>query len=120
MNDTVLARRIFRAAAIYGFVVLPPMLLSPLPDKRPELLFGFVGLALTFQALFLAIARDPVRFRPMMKFGIAEKLAFGTPALALVLLGKTAPLVAVFAAIDLALAFAFWVALRNTPLQQPA
>lgn len=120
MDSARRTKLIFRGAAIYGFVVLPLMLLSPLPKDRPELLFGFVGLALVFQALFWLIGGDPVRWRALMPFAAAEKIAFGLPALVLSLRGLSSPGLAVFALIDLALALAFLFAWRSTPGERPA
>lgn len=120
MADLRVARRIFRGAAIYGFIVLPPMLLAPWPQKGPEVLVGFVGLALVFQAVFWIIGGDPRRYRPVMLAAIAEKLVFGVPALVLVAQGRTEPVVGFFAAMDVLLAAAFMVAYRATPPDPPA
>jgi hypothetical protein len=115
MTVALMARRIFRGAAIYGMIVLPPMLFAPWPEQGPEQLVGFVGLALVFQFVFWMIGGDPVRYRPVMLAAIAEKLVFGIPALVLVGLGRTAPVVGAFAAMDVVLAIAFWIAFRATP-----
>lgn len=120
MEHTRWARRIFRGAAIYGFIVVPLMLMAPLPKDRPELLFGFVGLALVFQAMFWMIGGDPLRWRTLMPFGAAEKIAFGLPALILSLRGLSASALAFFAAIDLVLALAFVLAWHHTSVQRPA
>jgi hypothetical protein len=48
---------------------------------------------------------------------VAEKLVFGVPALACAALGRTAPSVAVFAVVDLALAVGFWRAWMLTPAE---
>jgi len=87
------ARRVFFWAAIYGFVVLFPQyfLLErngrdfPPVITHPEYYYGFVGLALVWQAVFLLISRDPARYRPLMPLAILEKAVFGIPAVVLYL-----------------------------------
>ena len=79
------ARRVFRIAAIYGILALAPQYFLeenvgrdfPPPITHPEHFYGFVGVALAWQFLFLVIANNPVRFRPAMPVAVVEKLAFG-------------------------------------------
>lgn len=107
--------RMFRWAAIYGVIVLAPLYLLPLPPVGPEAFLGFVGLALVFQGVFWTIGSDPVKYRPIMPYAIAEKLVFGLPTLALWSRGMVQPPVSVFAAIDVALAVGFTIAWHKTP-----
>lgn len=108
--------RMFRWAAIYGVIVLLPLYLTPMPPVMGETLLGFIGLALVFQTVFWIIGSDPVKYRALMLPAIAEKLAFGLPALALFAQGyPVQPPVAVFAAIDVALGLGFFVARSKTP-----
>ena len=87
------ARRVFFWAAIYGFLVLFPQYFLegtngrdyPPAITHPEYYYGFVGLALAWQVVFLLISRDPVRFRPLMLVAILEKAVFGIPAIVLYL-----------------------------------
>lgn len=116
MTGELFARRMFRGSAIYGVIVLLPLYLTPLPRFGAETVLGFIGLALVFQAVFWIIGGDPVKYRALMVPSIAEKLVFGVPALALYAQGRTPWTVAIFAAIDLALALGFAMALRKTPL----
>lgn len=109
-----LARRIFRGAAIWGFIVLPPLYLVPLPASGAETFLGFVGCALVFQFVFWIIGGDPLRYRALMVPAIFEKLVFGVPAIALYLQGRVVPVVAFFAGVDLLLAILFFVARRST------
>lgn len=117
------ARRTFLVAAVYGFLALLPQygLETPLgarllgePLTHPEHFYGFVGVALAWQVLFLLVARDPVRLRPVMPVAALEKVAFGVPALVLFAAGRTDALVAGAGGIDLAFAAAFLVAYRRT------
>lgn len=105
----------FRGAALYGVVALLGSLFAPAPPAvalLPQLAFTFTALA--FQIVFWLIGGDPVRHRPLMLAGVAEKLAFGIPAL--LLAGDAAPAAVVpFAAIDLLLGLGFLLAWRATP-----
>ena len=68
------AKIVFRIAGIYGIIVLLPQYFTedktgrdfPPPITHPEFYYGFVGLALTWQLLFLLLSTDPVRYRLMM------------------------------------------------------
>lgn len=104
--------RFFRAAAIYGFLVLPPAYFAPWPVEHTEAYLGFIGLALVFQAVFWIIASDPAKYRALMIPAVFEKLVFGVPALALFAQHRVGAPVAVFAAIDLSLGLGFFLAWR--------
>lgn len=117
------ARWVFTVAGIYGFVAVAPLYLmegviartSP-PISHPEYFYGFIGVTLAFQLLFLIIGRDPVRLRPAMLAAVIEKLSFPPAVYLLVSQGRTPPAVAVFATIDLVLAVLFvvsWVRTRD-------
>ena len=87
------ARWIYLIAAIYGIVVLVPgFFLEKLVDApaltHPEFYYGFYGSALVWQLMFLAIARDPLKLRPLMPITFLEKLAFFVPSLALCFSGR--------------------------------
>lgn len=87
------ARWIFLIAGIYGILVLIPgfflesMVAAP-PITHPEFYYGFYGSALVWQLVFLAIARDPVKLRPLMLLAVLEKVAFFVPSLALHFTGR--------------------------------
>jgi hypothetical protein len=119
----VSARRTFLVAGIYGLLVLLPMYFlegrigqdTPPPITHPEFFYGFLGVAVAWQAAFLVIARDPVRFRPLMVPAVLEKAGFGLPAVALWLGGRLAAPMLIAGLIDLALGVLFVVAYRRTP-----
>lgn len=78
------AKWTFLIAGIYGLLALVPMYFT-LPkygaDHPPavnhlEFYFGFVGVAIAFQVVFLIISRDPVRYRAMMIPSVIEKYSF--------------------------------------------
>ncbi len=76
------ARRVFFWSGVYGIVLLLPMYFLegkigrdfPPATNHPEQYYGFLGVALAWQLAFLLIARDPLRYRPLMIPAIAEKL----------------------------------------------
>ena len=87
------AKRVFLIAGVYGLIVLLPMYLLeektgrdfPPPITHPEYYYGFIGVAVAWQVLFLILSRDPIRYRPMMIPAILEKAAFAIPAVILYL-----------------------------------
>ena len=110
------ARRAFRGAALYGAIVLTPLLFQPTPEgARVEINLGFIGLALVFQGVFWIIGGDPLRYRALMSMAVLEKLVFAGPALTLFALGRLGGAVAGFAAVDAILAVLFMIAWRRLP-----
>ena len=117
------ARRVFKWAGIYGILVLFPMYFieerigrdHPLAITHPEHYYGFVGVALAWQILFLLLARDPVRFRPLMIPCVLEKLGFGVAVPILFALGRTEAILLGPASIDLLLAGLFAWSYVTTP-----
>ena len=116
------AKIVFSAAGLWGFVILLPQYFLeaktsadyPPAITHPEFFYGFVGVALAFQIVFLIISRDPVRFRPMMLAGVAEKFLFAFACFALYLLGRVDPIVAGFGTLDLVLGLLFIAAFVKT------
>ena len=76
-------RCVFTVAGIYGIAALLPQyfleqqvgLQTPPPITHAEFFCGFLGVALAWQVAFLIIARDPLRFRPLMVPSILESSA---------------------------------------------
>jgi hypothetical protein len=124
-RGVLFARRVFTIAAIYGILVLAPQYFMeerigrdfPPPITHPEHFYGFIGLALAAQVLFLIIASDPVRYRTAMLAAILEKLAFGVPAIILYLQGRLSPFVLGAGLLDLTLAVFFAMSYKATPKQ---
>ncbi len=109
------AKRVFSVAGIYGLIVLlPTYFIRPAALARPEDYFGFVGTAIAWQLCFLVIAKDPVRFRPIMVPAILEKLAFSVPAIVLYLQHRVSPVAMGFAVLDLVLGALFVASYRAT------
>jgi len=93
-----LARWIVLIAGLYGIAVLIPGLFmeaafnagNPPPVRHPEFYYGFYATALVWQFVFLLIAFDPARFRPLMAIAVLEKVSFFGPAMALYAQGRLA------------------------------
>ncbi len=111
--ETRFARRVFIGAALYGFVGASTLYLTDAPDPHRLLYFAFAGIALVFQGVFLVIARDPLRFEPLMPLCVFEKLSFGVPALAFYARGQAEAGMALGGAVDLLLAVLFFIAWRR-------
>lgn len=120
------ARRVFNLAAVYGFVSLVPMyflerqLLERMPPalSHPEFYYGFVGVALAWQGLFVLIAREPARLRPAMLPAVLEKLSWGVAVLVLMAQGRIGNFFLPAALIDFLLAALFvaaWRSVADTP-----
>ena len=95
------ARVVFLIAGIYGVAVLTPLYFlestinrqQPPAITHPEFFYGFVGVGLAWQILFLILSTDPVRFRPMIIPSICEKVSYGAALLVLFLQHRIAPTV---------------------------
>ena len=84
----------------------------PPPVNHPEFYYGFFGVALAWQFMFLVIASDPLRYRLAMLPAILEKASFAIPIPILFALGRVNTTMVAGATMDaiwLALfAFAYW------------
>lgn len=120
------AKRIFLIAGIYGLIVLLPMYFLeektgrdfPPQINHPEYYYGFIGVAVAWQVLFLVLSKDPRRYRQMIIPAILEKASFGLPALVLYLQNRLSPLILGAGIIDLCFGFLFVVAYLKTPADQ--
>jgi uncharacterized membrane protein YuzA (DUF378 family) len=116
------ARMVFLVAGIYGLIVLLPAYFLeaqvgrdyPPPITHPEYYYGFVGLAVVWQVLFLVLSRDPVRYRPMMIPSILEKVVFFVPAIALYSQQRIPTVTLGFAMVDGVLGVLFLIAYLKT------
>jgi hypothetical protein len=118
----ILAKRVFFVAGIYGILVLTPLYFLearvgrdfPPAITHPEYFYGFLGVALAWQVLFLILARDPVRYRLMMLPAILEKVSYGIAILVLFLQERLPALVLGSASIDFVFAGLFALAFLRT------
>ena len=78
------AQRVFRIAGIYGVVVITPLFFlesqvgrdNPAGITHREFFYGFICVTLAAQFMFLVIATDPIRYRPLMVVGMWEKFSY--------------------------------------------
>lgn len=116
------ARFVYSIAAVYGFLSLTPLYFlkdrlgasAPPAVTHPEFYYGFVGLALVFQVIFLFVAHNPVRYRPLMPVTVLEKLAFSIPVFLLLKRGAIGPSMVGPAVSDLILGVLFGIAFAKT------
>jgi hypothetical protein len=123
----IFAKRVFSAAAIYGFIVLLPQYFLEAKTGRdfppvithPEYYYGFIGVAVAWQIVFLVISRDPIRYRPLMPAAVVEKAVFALPAIALYLDGRLSDQMLGAGLLDLVLGVLFVMAYRRTAAAVP-
>jgi len=116
------AKIVFRIAGIYGFIVLLPQYFTedktgrdfPPPITHPEFYYGFVGLALTWQLLFLLLSTDPVRYRLMMIPSMFEKIVFVIPVAILYYQQRVSPVIFGVSLVDLVLGVLFLISYIKT------
>jgi len=74
---------------------------------HPEYFYGFIGVAVAWQVVFLMMSTDPVRYRPLMLASVLEKASFGIATVALYALGRVNAMMFGAALIDLLLGTLF-------------
>lgn len=118
------AKIVFYAAFIWGILILTPLYFlfdaigrqDPPPITHPGFYYGFLSAGLAWQFVFLVIAGDPVRFRPMMLPSMLEKFGYFASFAALYVQHRLHASDLAFAGIDLVFGVLFVVAfLRTTP-----
>ncbi len=116
------AKILFWIATIWGILIITPLYFmfdligrqDPPPITHPAFYYGFVGAGLAWQFVFLVIARDPLRFRPLMLPSIFEKFSYGIALITLYLQHRLHPGDLVFAAVDLLFGILFLLAFVRT------
>ena len=117
------AKLVFWIAAIWGLLILTPLYFlfdsigrnNPPPITHPDFFYGFVGVALAWQLAFIVIARDPVRFRPLMIPSIFEKFSYASAVFVLVSQARVHKPALVFGGVDLLFGILFVVSYFRTP-----
>jgi len=117
------AKIVFAVATVWGLLVLTPLFFvfdmvgrnDPPPITHPGFYYGFATVAWTFQIVFFVIARDPVRFRPMMIPSVIEKFSYAIAVAALYLQHRIRAGDLVLAGADLMLGVLFVIAFFKTP-----
>lgn len=116
------AKAIFWIAAVWGILILTPLYFmfdligqkDPPPITHPAFYYGFVSVALAFQFAFIAIARDPVRLRPMMIPAMIEKIGYGATFVVLYLQHRLTPGDLALGCVDLLFGVLFLTAFFKT------
>lgn len=123
-----LARRVFFWSGVYGILVLFPMYFLedrigrdfPPATNHPEQYYAFLGVALAWQFAFLVIAKDPLRYRPLMVPAIAEKFLSAGAVVWLFAVQRVGGITVVPFAIDLGLGCLFLASYIRTAARSAA
>jgi hypothetical protein len=121
------AKIVFLVAGVYGLIVVFPMYFLehktgqdfPPPISHPEYYYGFVGLCIAWQLLFLVLSRNPSRYRSMMIPSIIEKAAWFIPVVILFLQQRVSGFILGTAVIDACFGVLFIIAYVMTPAEKP-
>ena len=117
------AKYTFLVAGIYGLLALVPQYFleskigidTPPAITHPEFFYGFVGVAIAFQLVFLVISRDPQRYRLLILPSIVEKFSFAIPAAILFAAGRLDAQMFAAGMIDAVLGLLFVLCWFKTP-----
>lgn len=120
-------RNVFLFAGSYGVVVTAPMYFSesqfnidyPPAISHPEYFYGFIGVTLAWQILFVMISRNVRQYRMMMIPAIFEKFSYAAAGIALFAYGRVSSMIAAFGGIDLLFGVLFIIAFIKTKEQTP-
>jgi hypothetical protein len=127
MNRQRYAKWVFTAGGVYGLAALLPYYFleeqvgkqQPPAIIHPEFYYGFIGVAVAWQLVFLLIGRDPVRYRPIMPAAVVEKVTYGVAVLALYVGGRAAGSIVGGGGVDLVLGVLFASAFVRTRKAEP-
>jgi len=116
------AKSVFLIAGIHGLLILTPMYFlenkigrdTPPAITHPEYFYGFTGVALAWQVLFLVLSTDPVRYRAMILPSILEKVSYGIALIVLLSQGRLALSAFAIGSVDWIFAFLFLAAYFTT------
>lgn len=116
------AKWVFRVAGIYGILVMAPFYflendpraVPPPLLTHPEYYYGFLGVVLAWQVVFLIISTDPMKYRLLMIPSVLEKFTFGGAVLVLHLSQRVGPHMILPAAIDTTLGVLFVLSFLKT------
>ncbi len=120
------ARIVFWIAAIWGVLILTPLYFmfdligrkDPPPITHPAFYYGFISVGLAFQVVFVVIAKDPERLRPMMIPSVLEKFGYGATLLVLYLQNRLHPQDLALGGVDVLFGVLFLVAFFKTSLSK--
>ena len=123
-----LAKIVFWAAGIWGVLILTPLFFifnsisrnDPPPITHPGFYYGFATVGLAFQLVFIVIATDPMRFRPVMIPAVFEKMSYAAAMITLYFQQRIHPADLVFAGVDFLFGLLFVMAFLRTRGNSPA
>ena len=121
--STTTAKLIFRVAAVWAILALTPILFFPnrignpvpRPLTEPEYFHGFLALSLLFALLYLVIATNPIRYRPVMWIGILQKFVYPLAIFGLLSTHRAPPTKSFYAGVEFLFGLLFILALIKTP-----
>jgi hypothetical protein len=116
------AKVVFTIAGIWGVLITLPLYFlydyvgrrTPPVITHPEFYYGFVGVTLTWQFVFLLIGTSPARYRPIIIPAILEKVSYVLANLVLFVNHRMSASQALPSATDLVLALLFVIAFVKT------
>ena len=119
------AKLIFTVAGMWGVLILVPLYFleslinaqQPPAITHPEYYYGFLGVTLVWQFVYILIGRNPTRYRPVMILAILAKTSYWLAVLILFLLGRVQTQVFVVSLPDLLLTILFAIAYSTTPVR---
>ena len=119
-------RVVFATAGILGLVILLPGFFTidlvgqqfPPAVTHPDFYYGFLCVTVAWQIVFLVIARDPIRYRPLMPAAMLEKFPYVVMLLILFSRGQLAAPQLTAVAIDGTLGVLFVAAFIRTRRSQ--
>ena len=116
------AKIVFFVAGIYGLLILSPIYFmenkigrdTPPAITHPEYFYGFVGVGLAWQVLFLVLSSDPARYRAMILPSVLEKVSWGIALIVLLSQGRLPLSAFAIGSVDWIFAFLFLAAYFTT------
>jgi len=120
-------RRVFLIAGIAGLILTVPAYflegltatINPSAVEHPEFYYGFVGVVVVWQLVYVLIGLNPVRFRPVMPLAALAKLSFVGTVVTLFVMERIRPLWLGFGVFDGTFAVLFLVSYARTPRERP-
>ena len=91
---------------------------SPPAIHWREFFYGFLGVTIAWQIVFLVISQNPARYRPMMLPSVLEKAGFIIAVVILFLQHRVSLVIVAPAGIDLLLGVLFFIAFVKTGIHQ--
>jgi hypothetical protein len=116
------AKWVFLIAGVYGIIVVAPMYFSesrisrdfPPAITHPEFFYGFIGVTLAWQVVFLILSRDPIKYRLLILPAILEKASYGIAVILLFMQQRVGNFILAGAVVDLVLGALFVATFMRT------